>query len=190
MPEIYDGRCKYQVKVQTNLQAIALGIRDSAECRAFLLQGTIHQDSYAKSTPLWREQWAERDPKDKMICPFWSNYWYEPCRSCSCRIDKSVSMEIDAVFFLQNADGNRLALHIEMKRDNEPLSVGQAEAYRPRASCYRDQRRQRKGLLAHDHFLTILLHGIGTDTISAKMFFDRVISHDNAKKVISGYSAG
>ncbi len=59
-----------------------------------------------------------------MKCPFWSNYWYEPCQSCDCRIDKSVSMEIDAMFFLRNAEGKTMAMHIEMKRDREPLSIG------------------------------------------------------------------
>jgi hypothetical protein len=72
-------------------------------------------------------------------------------------------MEIDAMFFLQNAEGKTLAVHVEMKRDREPLSIGQAEAYRPRAECYRDQRRVRKGLLPHDHFMTVLFCGTGTD---------------------------
>ena len=76
-----------------------------------------------------------RDRTDSLKCPFWANYWYEPCRSCDCRIDKSVSMEIDAIFFLRNAEGYTIAVHIEMKRDRKPLSIGQAEAYRPRAAC-------------------------------------------------------
>jgi hypothetical protein len=128
MPELYDSNCTYQSRAQPYLQAIALGIRDSANCRAFVLEGTKHQSAYADAIPLWHEQWFERGPTNKMRCPFWSNYWYEPCQSCNCRIDRSVSMEIDAMFFLRNAAGKTLALHIEMKRDREPLLLGQAEA--------------------------------------------------------------
>jgi hypothetical protein len=50
-------------------------------------------------------------------------------------------MEIDAMFFLRNAKGKKLAIHIEMKCDGEPLKIGQAEAYRPRAVCFQEERR-------------------------------------------------
>jgi hypothetical protein len=99
-------------------------------------------------------------------------------------------MEIDAMFFLRNTKGNILAIHIEMKRDGEPLSIGQAEAYRPRAACYHDQRRTRKGLLAHDHFMTVLFCGTGTDMRFVKEHFDRVISHTSARSVFPGYPGG
>jgi hypothetical protein len=188
MPEFYDhGTCSYQLAAQPYLAAIARGIRDEAACRAFLLEGTEYALAYAGSEPPWRAQWKRRDPTDSMKCPFWSNYWYEPCRSCDCRIDNSVSMEIDAIFFLQNVEGKTMALHIEMKRDREPLSIGQAEAYRPRAACFRDQRRVRKTLLAHDHFVTVLFCGIGTDIPLVKRYFDRVILHDTARSVFPGY---
>src|SRR6185437_15222908 len=175
MPEFYDGKCSYQKQAQPYLAAIARVIKDSAASRAFLLQGTQYERSYAEAKPLWQEQWRKRDPLDAMVCPFWSNYWYEPCPSCNCRIDNSVSMEIDAMFFMRNGDGKTLAVHVEMKRDREPLSLGQAEAYRPRAACYRDQRRERKGLLPHDHFMTVLFCGAGTDIPAIEGFFDRVI---------------
>ncbi|PBC01471.1 hypothetical protein CK220_26045 [Mesorhizobium sp. WSM3860] len=101
MPEFYDdGFCHYQPAAQPYLAAIARGVRDLAESPAFLLQSTKYETSYIDAEPLWREQWKQRDPANSMKCPFWSNYWYEPCRSCDCRIDESVSMEIDAMFFL------------------------------------------------------------------------------------------
>jgi len=99
-------------------------------------------------------------------------------------------MEIDAMFFLKNAEGKTLAIHIEMKRDREFLSIGQAEAYRPRAACYRDQRRMRKGLLAHDHFVTVLFCGIGTDIPWIERHFDRVILHESARDMFPDYPAG
>ncbi len=188
MPEFYDhGTCRYQLAAQPYLAAIARGVRDEAASRAFLLEGTEFAQIYAAAEPLWREQWKRRDPADSMKCPFWSNYWYEPCQSCDCRIDESVSMEIDAMFFLRNLKGSTIAVHIEMKRDRENLSIGQAEAYRPRAACFRDQRRARGTLLAHDHFVTVLLCGIGTDTPLAERYFDRVILHDDARNIFPGY---
>ena len=189
MPEFYTEKCSYQGKAQPYLAAIARGIRDDASSRAFLLEKTEYEQSYAGAKALWREQWEKRDPTDSMRCPFWSNYWSNPCPSCNCRIDNSVSMEIDAMFFLQNTVGKTLAVHVEMKRDREPLSVGQAEAYRPRAACYRDQLRVRKGVLAHDHFVTILFCGIGTDIPLMERHFDRVILHESAINVFPEYPA-
>jgi hypothetical protein len=188
MPEFYDdGTCRYQQAAKPYLAAIARGVRDKAASRAFLLEGTEYAQSYADAKPLWQEQWMRRDPADSMKCPFWSNYWYGPCGSCDCRIDDSVSMEIDAMFFLQNSKRETLAVHIEMKRHREALSIGQAEAYRPRAQCYRDQRRVRKTILEHDHFITVLFCGIGTDIVLAKRYFDRVITHDKAWNAFPGY---
>lgn len=188
MPEFYDGgTCRYQSAAQPYLSAIARGIRDDSACRTYLLEGTDYLSEFSGSRALWAEQWQARDPKDSMKCPFWSNYWYEPCRSCNCRLDKSVSMEIDAMFFLRNAGGKTMAVHIEMKRDQEPLSFGQAEAYRPRAMCFRDQRRERKAILDHDCFVTILFCGGGTDISSVERYFDRVILHQDARRVFPGY---
>jgi hypothetical protein len=136
---------------------------------------------------MWAEQWKKRDPGNSMKCPFWSNYWYEPCRDCDCRIDKSVSMEIDAIFFLRNKEKTILAMHIEMKRDRESLSIGQADAYKPRAACYRDRRRAREGVLAHNHFVTVIFCGIGTDVQLVQRHFDRVILHDDARNVFPEY---
>ena len=188
MPEFYDdGDCRYQPAAQPYLEAIARGVKGSALTRRFLLEGTEHATLYADAWPLWREQWQRRDPANAMKCPFWSNYWYEPCSSCDCRIDASVSMEIDALFFLRNSAGNTLAVHVEMKRDHEPLAIGQAEAYRPRAACYRDQRRERTAVLPHDHFVTVLFCGSGTDLSSAQKHYDIMILHDFARTAIAGY---
>jgi hypothetical protein len=188
MPEFYDdGTCRYQLAAQPYLCAVARGVRDKPASRAFLLDGTKYAQAYAGAKPLWREQWSQRDPSDSMKCPFWSNYWYEPCGSCHCRIENSVSMEIDAMFFLQNIEGKRIAIHIEMKRDRESLSFGQPEAYRPRARCFRDQGRTRKGLLPHHDFVTVLFCGIGTDIPLMHRYFDRVISHERACGMFPNY---
>lgn len=190
MPEFYQGSsCKYQPAAQPYLDAIARGIRDSFVARQLLLRGTDFEQAYSDSDSLWLEQWKCRDPKNTMICPFWSNYCYEPCQSCDCRLDKSVSMEIDALFFLQNRLGTTIAIHVEMKRDREGLSDGQADAYRPRAKCYLEKRRVRKGVLQHDHFVTVLFCGIGTDILLANQHFDRVIFHEDARKIFVDYPA-
>ncbi len=191
MPEFYKGStCRYQPAAQPYLDAIARGVRYKATSRAFLLEGTEYSQSYAGAKLLWRKQWKKRDPTDSNKCPFWSNYFYEPCQSCNCRIDDSVSMEIDAIFFLRDAEGKTLAIHIEMKRDGEPLKFGQSEAYRPRAECYRDQRRIRETLLAHNYFIAVLFHGTGTDIPLAKSHFDSVISHECARNIFPQYPTG
>jgi hypothetical protein len=136
---------------------------------------------------MWTEQWKKRDPTNLMKCPFWSNYWSEPCRTCDCRIEKSVSMEIDAIFFLQSKERKVIAVHIEMKRDREALSIGQADAYRPRAACYPDRRRIRESVLAHDDFVTVIFCGMGTDIPLVQQHFDRVILHVEARKIFPAY---
>lgn len=189
MPEFYDqGTCRYQLAAQPYLAAIARGVRSNSASRAFMLNGTEYAKAYAEADVLWREQWSRRDAANSMKCPFWSNYWSEPCQSCDCRINKSVSMEIDAMFFLHST-GKTLAIHVEMKRDGEALRHGQAEAYRPRAACYRDQRRVRAGVLPHDHFVTVLFCGRGTDISEAEHYFDRVITHESARTIFPDYPA-
>ena len=132
MPEFYDrGDCRYQLAAQPYLAAIARGIRDAPAFRAFLLEGTEFAQAYAGAEPLWQEQWKRRDPSDCMKCPFWSNYWYEPCLSCTCRIDNSVSMEIDAIFFLQNAEVKSIAVHVEMKRNAQTEDFPRRRLFRP-----------------------------------------------------------
>jgi hypothetical protein len=184
LSEFFTEDYRYQSLAQPYLAAIAIGVRDQRLTREFLLEGTEYAQIYRDADPLWQQQWQARG---KTKCPFWSNYWFNPCDSCDCRIDNSVSMEIDALFFLENSEGGRLALHVEMKRNSEELSLGQAEAYRPRAECYRDQRRVRKGVLRHDHFMTILFCGATTDVAAVKQYFDRVILHEDARSVFPGY---
>ena len=188
MPEFCDSAiCRYQLRAQPFLNAIARAIRDHQGARDFLLDGTEYASAYRGADVLWHEQWKARDAANVMKCAFWSNYWSNPCASCDCRIDDSVSMEIDALFFLRRAEGKTLAIHVEIKRDGEPLSVGQAEAYRPRAACYRDRRRIRNGVLPHDHYIAVLFCGTGTDIAVAQRHFDRVIMHDSARAIFSAY---
>ncbi|MDE2718203.1 MAG: hypothetical protein OXI33_14490 [Chloroflexota bacterium] len=96
-------------------------------------------------------------------------------------------MEIDAIFFLKAHTNCTLAVHVELKRRGEDFSHGQAEAYNPRAECYRDQRRRRDTLLPHDHYLSLLLCGSDTDLGFAQRHFHVVMTHEKARKVIEGY---
>lgn len=188
LPESYEGgTCRYQLRAQPYLASIAQAVRNDATARAFLLLGTAQAARFADSEPLWQRQWFARDPQDAMKCPFWSNYWSEPCSSCNCRVDGSVSMEIDALFFLRNPADEVLALHVEVKRRNEAFSIGQAEAYRLRAECYRDGRRARKGVLKHQHFATLLFCDDATDLDEAARHFDRIITHEMAWPILRGY---
>lgn len=61
------------------------------------------------------------------------------------------------------------------------------EAYRPRAECYRDQRRVRKGILLHEHFMTVLFCGAETDIPFVERYFDRIILHDSARDMFPEY---
>ena len=100
-------------------------------------------------------------------------------------MDDTVSMEIDAILFFQLETDRTLAVHIEMKMDDERLSRGQAEAYRPRAECFQSGGRRRRTLLSHSDFLTVLF--CGTEPENVANFFDRIILHTDARRIIPGY---
>ncbi len=188
MPNFYsETNSKYQTNAQQFLDAIAHFLTTEPVGINFLLENTKFTNAYSNSLLLWDEQRQSRDPTNRMKAPFWANYWFEPCDHCNCRTGKSVSMETDAIFFIENIHKQRLALHIEFKRDREPFSDGQADAYRPRALCFQQSGRQRNTLLAHDHFLTILFCGEETDLLEASKHFDRVITHKLARSKIVAY---
>jgi hypothetical protein len=191
MPEFYsETSSNYQKRAQPYLDAVARGIKTSETARTFLLKNTVFETSFAANVPLWAEQWQKRDRANTLGCPFWANHWYEVCASCDCREPGTRSMETDAIFALRNAEGRVLALHIEFKHAHEAFRPGQAESYKRRAACFRDRRKERKTLLDHHDYATVLLCGrmtAGDPRVSTH--FDRVVSHDDAAPWFDGYPA-
>ena len=146
MPEFYDqGTCKYQRKAQPYLAAIASGVRDRYGVTLVPIGGD-RICTRLRGAPNRFGKSSGKDATRQILCSVLSGrtIGMSPASGCNCRINNSVSMEVDAIFFLESAEKNTLAVHVEMKLDREKLSVGQAEAYRPRAACFRDQRRRAK----------------------------------------------
>ena len=186
MPDFYrNADSHYQPRAQPYLDAFVDAMLHNQNARAELVRSTSLEREFSETTVPFKEQHASRDPSDKMKQPFWANYWSEPCARCDCRPPGSKTMEIDALIFLRNVSGKVLAVHVEFKADDERLSDDQARAYAPRAQCYLEGRKSRKGVLRHDEFMTVLLHGAGDTVVDLAEHFTKCFTHSDVLKLAS-----
>ena len=174
----------YSGKAQAYLDAIASGVFSSVSVRNFLVAGTHHAETYRDSATLVEEQRAARWRNKATIQPFWANYWCGKDSQCECRIEGSKGLESDAIFFLENALGRRLAIHIEFKHDREAFGYGQAGSYPLRAECFARTHASRAALIPHDDWLTVLFCGDRTSGEAEAMLFQKVISHSQARSIL------
>lgn len=88
--------------------------------------------------------------------------------------------------FLEAANGRRLGIHIEVKMEGESLLFGQAESYPLRAACWTDPARKPTKVPRHDDWLTVIF--CPSTLLDPRLkFFDKVITHPEARKVIPAY---
>jgi len=80
-----------------------------------------------------------------------------------------------------------LAVHIEFKHQKEPFGYGQPEAYPLRAACFVKTHHERSGMNAHDDCTTVLFCGTGSLSDPRVRHFDRVITHEEAARMIPAY---
>lgn len=171
----------YSSKAQPYLDAIADGVFSSQDFRDWLVAGTPAAASYTGSFALFEEQrdlrWRKRTTKQ----PFWANYHCGRDGECVCRIDGSVALESDAVFYLRNTHRRTLALHIEFKHRGEPLRYGQSEGYALRAECFRSHfHHSHPYSLPHDDWTTIIFCDEGFLVDQRVTHFQHAISHQAA----------
>lgn len=172
----------YSAKAQPFLDAVAEAIFASRAIRKWLLQGTDHWRAYADAEVLYEEQYEVRCGKNKMIQPFWANYWCGKDKNCACRIEGSNALESDAIFFLRNTSGRVLAMHLEFKHANEPFGYGQPEAYPLRGACFAETHKVRQNLNSHEDWMCVLICDkttLGDERVS---HFHRVITHQEASQ--------
>jgi len=67
-------------------------------------------------------------------------------------------------------------VHVEFKHPNEPFGYGQPEAYPLRAACF-----------ANDDWTTVIFCGAEALSDQRLSCFDRVITHDEAARMIPAY---
>lgn len=179
----------YSGKAQPYLDAIAEGVFASLDVRNWLIKDTPVEADYSGARPLVDEQRAVRWRKQRTKQPFWANYWCGRDSSCTCRIEGSRGLESDAIFFMQNSSNRVLAVHIEFKHPNEAFGFGQPEAYPLRAACFAKTYQQRPTINAHQDWTTVLFCGSEALADPRLSCFQRVITHDEAAKMIEGYPA-
>jgi|GEM_PF-1347580 len=177
----------YSGKAQPYLDAIAAGVFTSAAVRTWLLSGTQHEATYAGSNALVDEQRSARWKSKPTLQPFWANYWCGKDSACTCRIVGSKGLESDAIFFLRNAAGRTLAAHVEFKHSREKFGYGQPEAYPLRAACFAATHSSRKTLNPHEDWMTVIFCGPEAISDPRLAAFQRVITHEEARRILPGY---
>lgn len=177
----------YSAKAQPYLDAIAAGVFASRAVRDWLIAGTRIEAQYLGAGVLLEEQQAKRWGKKQTAQPFWANYFCGRDARCTCRIEGSRGLESDAIFFFRNAANRVLAAHVEFKHPKEPFGYGQPEAYPLRAACFAKTYNERSTVNAHDDWTTVLFCGTGSLSDQRVRHFDRVITHDEAARIIPGY---
>ena len=177
----------YSGKAQPYLNAIAESVFTSQEVRDWLIRGTPSEADYVGSRALIDEQRAVRWRTKQTKQPFWANYWCGRDSQCTCRIEGSKGLESDAIFFFQNSSNRVLAAHVEFKHPNEAFGFGQPEAYPLRAACFARTHRERPTLNAHHDWTTIIFCGAELFSDQRHSYFHRVITHDEAAKMIEAY---
>jgi len=177
----------YSGKAQPYLDPIAESVFTSQDVRDWLITGTPVEVDYVGSGVLIDEQRTTRWHTRPTTQPFWANYWCGRDSRCTCRIDGSRGLESDAIFFFRNSSDRVLAVHIEFKHPNESFQFGQPEAYPLRAACFAKTYRERPTLNAHDDWTTVIFCGSEALSDQRISYFQRVITHSEATKMIAAY---
>ncbi|KWV59820.1 hypothetical protein AS156_30310 [Bradyrhizobium macuxiense] len=177
----------YSSKAQPYLDAIANGVFSSEKVRDWLIKGAPIETEYLGSQALLEEQRKVRWQRGPTKQPFWANYWCGKDSRCTCRIEGSKGLESDAIFFLRSRSSRVLAVHVEFKHAFEPFGYGQPEAYPLRAACFAQTFQARAAVNPHHDWMAVLF--CGEDALSDKRIsnFQRVITHEQAALMISGY---
>jgi hypothetical protein len=177
----------YSEKAQPYLDALAASIFTSQDVRDWLIKGTPVEAEYTGSAVLIDEQRAVRWARGPTKQPFWANYWCGRDSRCTCRIEGSRGLESDAIFFFRNSSGRILAVHSEFKHANEPFGFGQPEAYPLRAACFVETYHERRTVNPHHDWTTAIFCGPESLADPRLSHFQRVITHDEAARMIASY---
>jgi hypothetical protein len=177
----------YSGRAQPFLDAIARAVFTAQQVRDWMIRETPAADQYLGAAVLCEEQRAVRWRSKPTIQPFWANYWCGRDSRCTCRIEGSKGLESDAIFFFRNDRARILAVHVEFKHTREQFGFGQPEAYPLRAACFARTHAERPTLNAHDDWTTVLFCGDEALGDPRLQNFQRVITHREARTMISGY---
>jgi hypothetical protein len=177
----------YSGKAQPYLDAIAASFFSSQAVRDWIVFGTSAASTYTGAKPLGDEQRDKRWIKGRTKQPFWANYWCGLDRRCICRIPGSKGLESDAIFFMRNQERRVLALHVEFKHPREPFQFGQPESYPRRAACFVKTWKNRSSINEHHDWATVIFCGSDALSDSRMVHFQRIITHEEARKVIAAY---
>jgi hypothetical protein len=177
----------YSEKAQPYLNAIAEAVFTSQAVRDWLIKGTSVETIYSGSEVLFEEQRAARWRTKQTKQPFWANYWCGRDSRCTCRITDSKGLESDAIFFFRNRSNRVLAVHVEFKHKNEAFGFGQPEAYPLRAACFAKTHHERRTLNPHQDWTTVIFCDQQSLADSRLSYFQRVITHDEAGRMLGAY---
>lgn len=163
---------------------IAAALAGDRDFRKWLLEGTSFADVAAEARHDADLQRRLR-VRPTMINPYWFNYWCGKDRSCACRVGTAI--ETDILMIFEASDARKFAVHVEVKRPNERLGLGQAEPYPRRAACWADQQTRPKRIPAHSDFVTVLACGRNLADDPQIRHFGRVAFHHEIAERLAVY---
>ncbi|MFN0193517.1 MAG: hypothetical protein ACKVP5_16340 [Aestuariivirga sp.] len=120
-----------------------------------------------------------------MTNPYWFNYWCGKDANCLCRVRTGIETDIPLVYDLAN--GQRLGVHVEVKRPGESLGDGQAESYPRRAACWANPKTKPGTVPAHHVYSTILACDRELARDKRIDLFDKIAFHHDIAKWIEPY---
>jgi hypothetical protein len=163
---------------------LATGLIEDPSFRAWLLAGT-HYGQLAAEARHDADLQRRTRARPAMTNPYWFNYWCGKDRDCDCRIGTAI--ETDILLIFEAADGERFAVHVEVKRPNEQLGVGQAITYPRRAACWANSATRPSRVPDHSGFVTVLACGSNLAGNPEIGHFDKTVFHDAIAEHLHGY---
>ena len=177
---------RYSIRALPYLNAIADAAFSSPDIRNWLIAGTKHARNYRDAKCLDAEQKMLGKRKKQRFCFNYWCYWCGRDANCGLMPEKPRPSETDMMIFLESEAKRRLAIHIEFKRFKERFGKNQAQNYPLRAGCWATNGFKPASVMKHVDWLTVIFHG-GLKDPSLLDFFDRKVSHDEARMRIEGY---
>lgn len=164
---------------------IADGIVENDSFRRWLISKTKFSSSAEDARSLWKEQLARRTRGT----PHWWRHYFVGKGSCACK--QCGERETDILAVLENADGLRFALHVEVKSPRDKLSIDQARKYKARSECWSGRERAPRTVLPHDQATTMLVCSseFANAEKSKVSEFDVVVRFDEIAQHLSPYPA-
>ena len=155
---------------------IAAGLINDPEFRAWLVSGGQLGDrlAAARLDPQMQRSLRSKVPDGDR---WWFNYW----------AGSGTGIETDILMIFISPDGQRTALHVEVKTENDGLRPGQAEGYQRRVKTWASPQTRPNSVPPHNQAFSVLVAGGLCLSDLREAMFDFTRSHAALRNVLTNY---